>query len=319
MAQPRLEDKLAALAALDLAADAAIPLLRQALADKSNLVAGKAARLVSRANLSSLAADLETAFRRFLVNPATTDKGCQAKLPIAQCLYELGIGSEEIFLAGIHHVQLERSFGPPIDTAAELRGTCALGLVRRGYADILSELASLLMDPQRPARLLAARAAAYTGSELAAPLLRMRILAGDSDPELLAECFTALLTLTPTKGLRLVGSYLDHADADLATEAALAIAGARSPEAAECLLSHWDRHINPDTRQRLLLPLAMLRHPRAIDKLLAVIADAPAPMACAAIEAMALYRNDQALRPRLLAAAEGRDRAVTDAARRVFS
>lgn len=318
MPQPRLEDKLAALAALDLSADAAIPVLRHALADKSNLLAGKAARLIGRGRLCSLATDLETAFRRFLVN-STTDKGCQAKLPIAQCLYELGIGSEETFLAGIRHVQLEPAFGEPIDTAAELRGVCAMGLVRIGYADILTELADLLMDAQRPTRVLAARAAAYTGSELAAPLLRMRILAGDADPEVLAECFIALLGLTPAKGLRLVASYLDHANEDLAAEAALAIAGARSPEAAECLLTHWDHHLDPATRQRLLLPLAMLRHPQALEKLLRVITDAPTAMACAAIEAMALYRNDETMRPRILAAAEGRDRAVTEAVRRVFT
>ena len=48
-----------------------------------------------------------------------------------------------------------------MDTAAELRGVCALGLVRMGYRDVLVELADLLMDPEAQARMMAARSLAH--------------------------------------------------------------------------------------------------------------------------------------------------------------
>ena len=43
-------------------------------------------------------------------------------------------------------MQKEGSFGPPVDVAAELRGVCALGLVKIGYGDVLVELTDLLAD-----------------------------------------------------------------------------------------------------------------------------------------------------------------------------
>src|SRR5262249_20692487 len=104
--------------------------LRKALSAKSNLIVAKAAQLIGEMKLTELTDDLPRIFDRFMVDPTSSDKGCAAKTAIAKTLCELDCRTEELFLKGAHHVQLEASWGPPVDTAAELRGTCALGLVR---------------------------------------------------------------------------------------------------------------------------------------------------------------------------------------------
>ncbi len=79
-----------------------------------------------------------------------------AKTAIAKALYEMEVKAESVFLRGIHHIQMEGVWGGNTDTAAELRGICALGLVRCNYRDVLDELGELLADAQAPARMMAA-------------------------------------------------------------------------------------------------------------------------------------------------------------------
>jgi hypothetical protein len=321
MAKPSsIDEALAKLSGVDLTTDAGRNELRQVLLQsKSNLVVAKAARLIAKSKVTALAPDLESAFPRFMANPKSTDKGCAAKLAIAQALYEMGHRCEAVFLSGIHHIQKEPAFGGPVDTAAELRGTCALGLVRMGYSDILTELADLLVDSELTARMMAARAIAYTGQDAGVPLLRMRILAGDADSQVLNECFTAILRLQPRKSLALVARFLDSSDHDLAQASALAIASTHLPEAFTILRTQWDRNPTATAREPLLLPLATLRLPEAIDMLLGVIREAHPTIAAAAIEAMAIYRHDDSIRAKVTAAAESRrDPAIHQALAKAF-
>jgi hypothetical protein len=292
--------------------------LASVLDDKSQIVVAKAASIIGRAKLDEFADRLEKAFARFLVNPVTTDKGCIAKLAIAKTLYELGVGTEAIFAPGVRHVQLEPSFGGPADTAAELRGICALGLVRIGYRDMMTELADLLMDPERQTRIMAARALAYAGREEGALLLRVKILAGDTEADVMGECFTALLKLTPAKGLRLIAKLLDSENDDIAAEAGLAIGSSRTDEAYTLLKQKWDSDLSPASRQRLLLPLAMLRRPEATQLLLDVIRRSSAPMACSAIDALGMYRSDPEVKAQVTEAIEDREDAVKRAAAKIW-
>ncbi len=71
--------------------------------------------------------DLLAAFRRFLADPSK-DKGCLAKIAIAEALTRLEHEEAEIFLEGIRHMQREPVWGGTEDTAAWLRGLCAIGL-----------------------------------------------------------------------------------------------------------------------------------------------------------------------------------------------
>src|SRR5437764_7153063 len=141
-----IDQQLATLAALRGAGRSpeTLDALRKAVTSKSNLIVAKAAQLVGEMKLAELTDDLPKAFDRFMVDPTTTDKGCAAKTAIAKTLYELDCKTEDLFLNGARHVQLEAAWGKPVDTAAELRGTCALGLVRMNHRGVMLVLAEHL-------------------------------------------------------------------------------------------------------------------------------------------------------------------------------
>ena len=315
----KLEQELARLRELDLASPNALAELRHALSSKTNLVVAKAAQLAAKAALSALAPDLEASFDRFMVDSGSTDKGCTAKAAIAQALYEFGQGAQAVFLAGIHHVQREPAFGGSSDTAAELRGICAMGLVRMAYRDVMTELAELLMDKEPQARIMAARALAYSERDEGALLLRLKILAGDAETDVTGECFTAILKLAPRRSLALVERFLDAPDGDLAQLAAVAIGSSKLAEAFEVLRARWDRSMDPDVRERLLVPLALLRRPEAIDMLVELVGRAPVLLAAGAAKALGMYRHDDGIRSRVIAIAQERnDPDVSQAVAKVF-
>jgi hypothetical protein len=88
--------------------------------------------------------DLEAAFDRFMASrrsmiPAVAPKRT-SPMRCADALYRIGADSDRVFLRGIRHVQLEPVYGGKADTAMELRGVSALGLVRMGHADALVEI-----------------------------------------------------------------------------------------------------------------------------------------------------------------------------------
>ena len=113
----------------------AIAALRKALASTSNHVVTKASQVVRELQIDALHAELADAFDRFMKEPGK-DKGCRTKAEIAETLYQLGAPSDAVFTCGIRHVQWEYAFGAPNsreDTAVNLRGSCAMGLVRMGH------------------------------------------------------------------------------------------------------------------------------------------------------------------------------------------
>src|SRR4051794_10661581 len=143
-----VEEVLAELGALRGSAGAGVlaEVLPRYLANKSNLVVARAAEVAGKGELKALQADLVAAFWRFMEKAAKTDPGCAAKKAVVEALYEMGLAEREVFLAGIHHVQNEPRWGGESDTAAELRGVSAMGLVRVGYPDVMNELVELMMD-----------------------------------------------------------------------------------------------------------------------------------------------------------------------------
>lgn len=310
-----LEEKLARVSAVDAATAEGREELRRALADKANLVVARAAKRVGKERIAELAGELPGVFMRLMRGGTAADRGCMAKQEIAQAIDELGVDGEDaqsVLLAGVRHVQEEPTFGGVVDTAAVLRGACALGLVRMGYRDVMIVLADLLADPEAQTRIMAARAIAYAGQESGALLLRLRILSGDKDATVMAECFAAIVQLTPGKALPLLERFLGGADADLAQEAAMAIATSKREEAMGILRRHWEQDVLG--RESLLVPLAMLRRPEAVEILLEVISSGPESLASAAAEAMGMYRADAAVSERVMALAKGRGPAVQRAA-----
>ena len=127
--------------------------LREFLRNRSNLVVAKAAVVVRELSLVALIPDLVAGFSKFMADAPRLDKRCAALTAIASALYELDYVEPEPYLAGIKHVQLEGSYGPPVDEAAKLRAVSAQGLLRTRHADRVSEVVQLLVDREPAARI----------------------------------------------------------------------------------------------------------------------------------------------------------------------
>jgi hypothetical protein len=116
------EAQIAALDRLrDVPADSRPEPLRKALGNKNNFIAAKAADLIREFNLLDLTPDLLKAFNRFFENPEKSDPQCWAKNAISRGLAALELQEPEVFLRGMHHIQLEPVWGGRSDTAGTLR------------------------------------------------------------------------------------------------------------------------------------------------------------------------------------------------------
>lgn len=281
-------------------------LIAKGLDSSVSFVAAKSADLAREMKLEDLCPQFPIAFNRFLPGNKGEDKGCAAKTAIARAALELECGAEELFRAGVRHVQMEGSYGGAVDVAAELRGLCGMGLVQVRYRDVMNELADLLTDSQPQARIGAVRALAYAGREDGALLLRFKVHTGDSDSAVIGECLAALLQLQPDQSLPLVERLLDSPREGIREEAALALGSSKRPEAFEVLRRHYSARIEPGFRPTLLLAIASSRDPQAVE-FLAKLVETERPAAAAdAIAALRIYRNDAALRARLALAVEKR-------------
>jgi hypothetical protein len=271
-------------------------LLRKVLAGRSSHAAAKAAEIAGDLELDALTPDLVAAFERFLDKSDKSDPGCAAKAAIADALCRIGAAETETYLRGIRHVQMEPVWGGRADTATALRGTCALALVRVHYHDYLSELAELLADREAPARRMAAQALAYSENADAVPLLRLKALVGDQEPQVVGECLLALLQIAPAASIEFVARFLDRPEEEIAEAAALALGGSRLEGAFPLLKGCWERHFHPTLRRSSLLAIAMLKRDEPISYLLKHVAESAAMHARDALQALAIYRHDPKLR-----------------------
>ncbi|HLG17859.1 MAG TPA: HEAT repeat domain-containing protein [Blastocatellia bacterium] len=271
--------------------------LRKHLASKVNLIAAKAAEIVAGTEDREFIPDLVAAFRRFMIDAAKTDKGCAAKTAIVKALLAADCDDEEIFRLGVRHRQLEPTWGGRADTAAPLRALSGLGLVQVGSPDAMNELAALLADREPDARIGAARALGHCGP-VAAPLLRFKVLTGDEEPTVLAECLNGLMKLAPSGSFEFVARFVDRSYELLSEHAALAIAESRLPEAFEFLKEKWSTTFDREFRQTLLLPIALTRCDEARDFLISVLESGDVKMGTAAIAALGIYRGDATIRSR---------------------
>jgi HEAT repeat protein len=245
----KFEEQLAAVDALrQLPPEAAIDPLRKALANRNNLIAAKAADLVREFQLTQMTQELLAAFDRFFEDPVNTDPQCWAKNAISRTLADFEHQDADLFLRGIHHIQLEPSYGGPSDSAATLRATCALALVQcRSLTEpqLLTHLIELLGDQDKSVRVEAIRAIEHVNSTSAALLLRLRAL------------------LSP----QLSPKMQDDGD-DPAAEAALSIAGTHSPPAFETLKQRFNNESDPWFCSVLLSAIALTRQDSAVEFLL---------------------------------------------------
>ena len=275
--------------------------LRQALSDKSNLVVEAAAALAGERAIRELAAELVGAFDRLMIEPEKSDKQCRGKIAIVDGLNKLEFDEPEIFLRGMAHFQ-EPGWGEEKDqdAAGPLRAHCAFGLARINPRDLLLHLTDLLLDKDTRARAGAARALGGSGSLAAIPLLRFKARIGDGEPDVMGECFAALLALDQVKSLSFVSRFLYSYSAEVQEAAIFALAEIRTPETLGILKDFWPR--TPSGMEEItLLAMAMLRLPPAVDFLIDLVAQKH-PHSRAALSALAIHRHQEKIKERVAAA-----------------
>lgn len=253
-----------------------IVLVRKSLANRSNFLVAKAARLAEDNNLTALVADMMAAFDRFFVEPEKTDPQCWAKNALSRALAKLECRDKDVFLRGLHHHQLEPTWGGRSDSAGTLRANCAHALVGcddLGSHKLLLILIDLLGDADKSVRTEAVRAIAQLG-DLAVPVLRLRALIPGEDPEVLATCFNALLGIEGDAAIPFVARFLESGD-EMAGEAAFALAETHNPKALEELVRVHRNASRPRgdgwVTDVLLSAIAATRLPQAFDYLIGLI------------------------------------------------
>lgn len=265
--------------------------IRRALTGSNSLLVSKAAEIIGSRRLHDLIPEMTAAFDRFMVDGPKTDKQCKAKIAIINALNELEFMGDSVFLTGVRHVQMEPSFGNFVDTAVKLRSGCAFGLARINHPDVYYILTELLVDEEYPVRSAAAMALAYLGTQESELMLRLKVLTGDSESEVISECFVGLMTMVPDRSLEFVSRYLRDDDLAIAEYAALAIGGSRISQALDTLRKCWDEDPSPAMRRALLLPIALIRSDEAVDFLAEAICSADVRTASQAVSALSLYAD----------------------------
>lgn len=310
MGKQALEKKLEALECLRASAgspDTAAQLAK-ALGDRNNYAVSKAAALIGEMRIHALAPQLVAAFDRHLAGSAKSDPQCWAKTAIVRALATLGHQDAEVFVHGLGHIQMEPVWGGQADTAAALRGACAVALpgCRLGDFDLLAHLVDALADPDKTVRMEAARSIAQLPRPESALLLRLKALAGDREPEVTGQCLASLLGLAPAESVAFAARFL-AADAEVRAEAAMALAQSREPAAIVALKDHWHSERDAVVRRAILGSLAGAVLPEAAEFLLEVVETCP-EHAAEALEALAAGRFHRQFAARAAVAAQGSPR-----------
>jgi HEAT repeat protein len=296
MSKNAFEQKLAALESIGTPAE-----LRKALSDRNNFYVSKAAAMVVNLGFRDLIPELAAAFDRFLADPVKSDPQCWAKNAIAKALKDFDHDDASFYLRGLKHIQLEPVWGGVADTAATIRGICALALascsIPRGEA--LRHLVDLLgADKEKTVRMDSARAIAQLGGVESVLLLRLKVLAGDREPEVTGQCFAGLLSLAPGDYIPFVADFL-RGDDDVRFEAAATLGELPDPAAIVALAEHFRKSKNPETRRAILLSLGASRLEAARDFLLSTFTGGEIEEAVACIRALGVSRFRDEVRDRV--------------------
>jgi HEAT repeat protein len=273
--------------------------LKKYLGDRSNLVVAASAELAGENALLELTPDLEAAFGRFLVNPLKDDKLCRAKIAIVQALDKMEHQRPDVFEKASTYEQHEPVWGGSEDTAAPLRAAALIALARIEPSGSLPRLVDAMVDPLKDVRIAAAQALGYVGTEAAGLVLRLKARMGDADPEVLSECLSGLLAANSREYLPFVTGFLEPDEPARCEAASLALGKSRLPDALDPLKACWPRCLSTGLKERILLSIAMMRLPAAIDHLLEIVASDSEKDAAAAMSALKIHNYDPRLCERL--------------------
>jgi HEAT repeat protein len=179
-----------------------------------------------------------------------------------------------VFISGFNHVQREPVWGGEADTAGPLRAACAIALVQCRLTDleILTHLTAGLADPEKTVSVDTASTIAALGSETGSLLLQLKSLLGDREPEVMGQCFLALLDLGSPDDVAFVARFLSpERDEYVQSEAIAALAQAKAPSALEFLRTAWAGRLSHVLRRTLILNLAGSPLPASSEFLLTVL------------------------------------------------
>jgi HEAT repeat protein len=287
--------------------------LRPFLRDKVGIVAAAAAKIAAEHELRDLEKDLEEAFLRFLDDPVKTDPGCRAKLAAAESLRMLDVRAPDVYLRGVTYSQLEPCFGGALDTAGPVRVCCAAALLETRHPMALIEVGTLLADPEANTRAGVASVLGGVGGEACEALLRLKVRAGDDEPEVTGACLSGLLRASFERELPFVLNAMKNASEDVLRLALLALGESRDERSIPVLREYAERPGSKDVRAFALVAASISRLPVANEYLLSLVESAPERRALEAISALGSQRFDSALMERLGAVAVARGGSVQGA------
>lgn len=273
-----------------------VPLLRDALRSGNGQLAKMAAGLAKAHQLQGLQEDLELALLFYLRHPGE-DRGCVAKEAIVRVLIDEDDVTDEVWLAAARHVQMEGSYGPAIDTAAVLRGMAAMGVAASRLRGKVNVLIDLLLDSETAARAGAVRALGVLGTAEALSLVRYKALLGDREPEVVGECFRAMLDAEEDREetIAFVKEFLVRGDDASREEAALALGESHDLRALPVLMEAIDRATLHAMRATLIRAVALLRHEEAYERLAEWLRQSDPKVQAEARLALDLFREERAL------------------------
>jgi hypothetical protein len=283
-------------------------LVRDALRDRHCRIVAKAAGMAAEHALYALEDEQIAAYRRLLSDPIKRDPHCIAKGAIVRALVTLDCQDVDFFLAAMRYRQPEPVWGGTTDTATDVRVAAAMGLVGTSYHRAAVAIAELLTDDEAPVRIGAVRAMTAIPDDRAEPLLRLKALCGDGEAEVVGECFSALLQISPDESVGFVAAFLDRPDTTLAQLAALALGESRDALALRFLAKAFDQpYVDRDFRRILIRAVVLQRTEPAYDCLLQAVRERDAAACRLVIQELALYRDNARLAERLAAAIRDRD------------
>jgi len=297
----KTEDRLAELKQLrTCSAEEAEPVLRKALADKSNLVVAEAARISTDLRRSDLIPDLVAALARLFENPVKSDPKCWGKTALVKALTVLEYSESAPFLRSVSHVQMEPVWADQEDSAMHLRAHALLALVQcsdLSRTEVFRHVVDALADESDTVRIEAVRTLEQMNGDEAGLLLRLKAYAGDGRSAVTGQVFDSLLALEREKSVKFVAQFLESEDPEVRDEAALSLGASRLPIAVALLIETWK---NPQTRDAVLLrAVSSSRDETALSFLLDVVRNGISRDSAAALEALALHKDSPEIQARV--------------------
>ncbi len=129
-------------------------------------------------------------------------------------------------------------------------------------------------------------------------MLRYKALIGDSHPQVVCECFTALLKLDAEPALAFVAGFLQHDERAIQEAAAVALGESHQVQAFPFLEAAWEDAVDGEMRKTLLVAIALLRQERALDFLISLMLEG-GNRGAEALSALSMYQSDERIWERI--------------------